>query len=66
MASTEDTTHQAISSYFIGPQAENLGEFRKNITTLLDELQLTRERYFSEDVVSFYPYSRLSEIDWIT
>lgn len=52
MASTEDTTHQAISSYFIGPRAENLGEFRKNITALLDELQITRERYFSEDAVS--------------
>ncbi|KAK4443837.1 pyridoxal phosphate-dependent transferase [Podospora aff. communis PSN243] len=56
MASTEDTTHQAISSYFIGPQAENLGEFRKNITTLLDELQLTRERYFSEDVTNGYTF----------
>lgn len=40
MASTEDITHQAISSYFIGPRAENL-----------DEIQRARERYFKEDVV---------------
>ncbi|KAK4207527.1 pyridoxal phosphate-dependent transferase [Rhypophila decipiens] len=56
MASTGDVTHQAISSYFIGPRAENLDEFRKNITTLLDELQITRERYFSEDVDNGYSF----------
>ncbi|KAM7198694.1 Pyridoxal phosphate-dependent transferase [Naviculisporaceae sp. PSN 640] len=56
MASSEDKTHQAISSYFIGPHAENLPEFRKNITALLDELQLTRERYFSEDITNGYSF----------
>ncbi|KAK3347118.1 pyridoxal-dependent decarboxylase domain protein [Lasiosphaeria hispida] len=49
MASGEDISHQAISSWFIGPRAENLPEFRSNITALLDELQLAREDYFKED-----------------
>lgn len=51
MASTEDITHQAISSYFIGPRAENLDEFRNNISVILDEIQRAREKYFKEDVV---------------
>lgn len=51
MASTEDITHQAISSYFIGPRAENLDEFRNNISIILDEIQRAREEYFREDVV---------------
>ncbi|KAK4446994.1 pyridoxal phosphate-dependent transferase [Podospora aff. communis PSN243] len=53
---TEDKTHQAISSYFIGPRAENLDEFRKNITKLLDQLQITRQRYFNEDVANRYSF----------
>jgi hypothetical protein len=51
MASTEDITHLAISSYFIGPRAENLDEFRNNISVILDEIQRAREKYFKEDVV---------------
>lgn len=53
MASTEDITHQAISSYFIGPRAENLDEFRNNISVILDEIQRAREKYFKEDMVRF-------------
>lgn len=48
----KDTTHEVISSYFIGPRAENLPQFRENITTILDELQLARKNYFEQDVVS--------------
>lgn len=51
LALGQDVSHQAISSYFLGPRAENLHEFRSNITALLDELQTAREQYFQEDVV---------------
>jgi len=51
MAPTEDITHQAISSYFIGLGAENLDEFRNDISVILDEIQRAREKYFKEDVV---------------
>ncbi|KAK6080365.1 pyridoxal-dependent decarboxylase domain protein [Seiridium cupressi] len=44
-----DVSHQVISSYFIGPQAENLPYFEKNIHTILEELRLARTRYFPED-----------------
>ncbi|KAK9779600.1 hypothetical protein SCAR479_03666 [Seiridium cardinale] len=46
---TADVSHQVISSYFIGPQAENLPYFEKNIHTILEELRLARNRYFPED-----------------
>ncbi|CZS94233.1 uncharacterized protein RAG0_04293 [Rhynchosporium agropyri] len=45
----EDKCHQAVSSYFIGPQAENLGDFRENIDSILNELQKARHNYFPED-----------------
>ncbi|PGH00702.1 hypothetical protein AJ79_08122 [Helicocarpus griseus UAMH5409] len=48
-SSTEDKTHQAISSYFIGPQAENLPFFQRNIDTILRELGQARQAYFPED-----------------
>ncbi|KAK7710458.1 hypothetical protein SLS57_008424 [Botryosphaeria dothidea] len=47
--SVEDVSHQAISSYFIGPQAENLTYFKDNINTILDRLKETRVNYFPED-----------------
>ncbi|KAK1831944.1 pyridoxal phosphate-dependent transferase [Podospora conica] len=56
MASTEDITHQAISSYFIGPRAENLAEFRNNISVILDEIQFAREKCFKEDVENGYTF----------
>lgn len=49
----KDTTHEVISSYFIGPRAENLPQFRENITTILDELQLARKNYFEQDENDF-------------
>ncbi|KAK0744747.1 pyridoxal phosphate-dependent transferase [Apiosordaria backusii] len=51
-----DITHEVISSYFIGPRAENLDQFRENITTILDELQLARKNYFEEDVENNFTF----------
>ncbi|KAK7992840.1 pyridoxal-dependent decarboxylase domain protein [Apiospora saccharicola] len=48
-ATHEDKSHQVISSYFIGPQAENLGYFKENIHAILDELEKARHAYFPED-----------------
>jgi hypothetical protein len=47
----KDISHQAISAYFIGPQAENLELFHENIKTILDELRNARLNYFPEDGV---------------
>ncbi|KAI0161298.1 pyridoxal-dependent decarboxylase domain-containing protein [Xylariaceae sp. FL1272] len=44
-----DTSHQTISSYFIGPQAENLPFFKENISIILEELENARTKYFPED-----------------
>ncbi|KAF3001603.1 hypothetical protein E8E14_005800 [Neopestalotiopsis sp. 37M] len=46
---TPDVSHQIISSYFIGPQAENLQYFEDNIHTVLEELRLARNKYYPED-----------------
>lgn len=51
-AVTEDVSHQQISSYFIGPQAENLSYFEDNIHTILKELGMARTNYFGGDGVS--------------
>ncbi|RDW92952.1 uncharacterized protein DSM5745_00274 [Aspergillus mulundensis] len=48
MAARGDVTHQAISSYFIGPEAENLDEFKTNIATILNELEKARKAYFPQ------------------
>ncbi|KAF2971517.1 hypothetical protein GQX73_g2076 [Xylaria multiplex] len=45
----EDVSHQIISSYFIGPQAENLPYFKDNIDIILEELEKARKNYFPED-----------------
>lgn len=47
----EDVSHQIISSYFIGPQAENLPFFERNIHIILKELRQARHKYFPEDGV---------------
>lgn len=52
----EDESHQAISSYFIGPKAENISYFKDNISIILDEMVATRHRYFPQDGV-YCPYS---------
>ncbi|KAJ2990730.1 hypothetical protein NUW58_g2807 [Xylaria curta] len=48
-ATHEDVSHQIISSYFIGPQAENLPYFKENIHIILEELEKARKNYFPED-----------------
>ncbi|OHE97321.1 hypothetical protein CORC01_07376 [Colletotrichum orchidophilum] len=48
-ATHEDESHQIISSYFIGPQAENLSYFKENISIILEELEGARKSYYPED-----------------
>ncbi|GBF61633.1 aspartate 1-decarboxylase [Trichophyton mentagrophytes] len=48
---TKLNPHDVISSYFIGPKAENLDSFRINIKTILDELRDARHQYFEKDEV---------------
>ncbi|KAL4904298.1 hypothetical protein BDW74DRAFT_185623 [Aspergillus multicolor] len=48
MAARGDVTHQAISSYFIGPEAENLDEFKTNIAVILNELEKARKAYYPQ------------------
>ena len=48
---SEDLSHQAVSSYFIGPLCENMPFFRKSINIILDELEKARGDYFPEDGV---------------
>ena len=49
-----DVSHQAISSYFLGPRAENFEYLRSNILTILEEQRESRLDYFPEDGVSVY------------
>ncbi|KAK7228081.1 hypothetical protein V2G26_000251 [Clonostachys chloroleuca] len=44
-----DISHQIISSYFIGPQAENLDYFKANIHNILEELRNGRLNYYPQD-----------------
>lgn len=49
----EDESHQIISSYFIGPRAENLPYFKENIDIILNNLKQARLDYrFDNDAVS--------------
>lgn len=52
IAPEEDESHQAISSYFLGPKAENYGFFKKNIIEILDAQRDARLDYFPRDGVS--------------
>ncbi|GES66446.1 pyridoxal-dependent decarboxylase domain protein [Aspergillus terreus] len=45
----KDEAHQIISSYFIGPKAENIEFFRKNLNRILHELKNTRNQYHKDD-----------------
>lgn len=49
-----DISHQAVCSYFIGPQAENMKFFRKNMDDILNQLEQSRVNYFPEDGVSLH------------
>ena len=47
----EDVSHQIISSLFLGPHAENIDYFRKNINDILDAQAASRKSYRPEDGV---------------
>ncbi|OJD39925.1 pyridoxal-dependent decarboxylase domain protein [Diplodia corticola] len=47
--SVEDKSHQAISSYFIGPRAENLAFFKDNMNVILEHFEKGRLDYFPND-----------------
>ena len=47
----EDVSHQKISSYFLGPRAENYEYFKSNIISILEEHQDSRLDYFPNDGV---------------
>lgn len=49
--------HQIISSYFIGPKAENLEFFKRNVNRIFDELRDTRLNYHKSDKVILYLHS---------
>lgn len=59
----DDDTFNIVNSYFIGPKAANLPDFRVNINTILDELQETRLDYYPEDNVcsSLFLFSKWPE-----
>lgn len=47
----EDESHQIISSYFIGPQAENIEFFKQTVNEILDAQEKARHDYFPGDGV---------------
>jgi hypothetical protein len=49
--SVDETAHHTISSYFIGPQAENLDDFQANINVILEELRNRRLAFYGDDEV---------------
>lgn len=49
--SSEDVSHQIISSLFLGPQAENMDYFKKNVTAILDAQAASRKSYCPGDGV---------------
>ena len=52
---TEDESHQRISSYFLGPKAENYEFFKKNVIEVLDAQRDARLDYFPRDGVCLTP-----------
>ena len=52
-SSEEDESHQKISSFFLGPRAENYDYFKSNIIAILEEHQDSRLDYFPRDGVGF-------------
>ena len=62
-----DASHQAISSYFLGPRAENFEYLRSNILTILEEQRDTRLDYFPQDGVSvFFVSVRTGRVEKLT
>lgn len=48
----EDVSHQKISSFFLGPQAENYEFFKSKIIAILEDHQASRLNYFPKDGVN--------------
>ena len=58
VAPEDDESHQQISSYFLGPKAENYEFFKRNILTILEGQKDARLDYFPKDGVRFLPLTR--------
>ena len=56
IAPEEDESHQTISSYFLGPKAENYEFFKKNLLEILDGQRDARLDYFPRDGVNPSPW----------
>ena len=54
VAPEDDESHQAISSYFLGPRAENYEYFKKKILEILEAQRDARLDYFPKDGVGNY------------
>lgn len=50
----EDTSHQAISSFFLGPHAENYDLFKENVLAILEGQKTARSNYYPKDGVKFF------------
>ena len=55
--SKDTDPHHVISSYFIGPKAENLDSFKANIETILAEVKKARDEYYPADNVLIFSFS---------
>ena len=53
----DDESHQAVSSYFLGPKAENYEYFKRNILEILEGQRDARLDYFPKDGVGRRIYS---------
>ncbi|KAH8703847.1 pyridoxal phosphate-dependent transferase [Talaromyces proteolyticus] len=60
--------HQIISSYFIGPKAENLEFFKRNVNRIFDELRDTRlgyhtldEKFITEEIQNSAPFQNATK-----
>ena len=61
----EDESHQAISSYFLGPKAENYEFFKKNVLEILEGQRDARLDYFPRDGVRVNQFCHRSRLTGI-
>lgn len=47
----EDESHQVVSSYFLGPKAENFDWFKKQLDEILEAVRDARLDYYPRDPV---------------
>lgn len=50
----EDESHQVVSSYFLGPKAENFDWFARSLMEVLEAQRDARLDYYPRDGVSNY------------